>query len=471
MRHFCGALALLFFSVTITFGQAQPLENVHIKKDTLRSLNAWMQRGTLSLHHRTFLMGTANQGELSDYYALATGLGTGFKTARIYGLSFGVSGNFYFNLASNVQHKDSTTNGVNRYEAALFDVADLEQRSMYRLEELYVRYHISKSRVTVGKMFLNTPFINLQDGRMGPTLVEGVWAETENIKWLRIEGGWLWKVSPRGTMRWYTVGESIGLYPTGLNTDGTKSNYPGQLSSKGVGVVAIHFTPHKNHHTQLWNYTIENMANTFFAKHESRFRLKGTHHIMIGAQYTRQDALKNGGNIEPRKTFIDKGASANIISGRIAYEQTAWKAGLNYTRITSAGRFLMPREWGREPLYTFMPRERNDGLGNVHAMTADVSYKLPKTGLTASLTYGLFLLPDVKDVRLNKYGMPSYHQVKGMLNYVFKGKLNGLNIQALYVFKKEVKTNLPLEAKYVFNKVDLHHFNLVVNYTIQFTRH
>lgn len=44
MRHFCGALALLFFSVTITFGQAQPLENVHIKQDTLRSLNAWMQR-------------------------------------------------------------------------------------------------------------------------------------------------------------------------------------------------------------------------------------------------------------------------------------------------------------------------------------------------------------------------------------------------------------------------------------------
>jgi hypothetical protein len=144
---------------------------------------------------------------------------------------------------------------------------------------------------------------------------------------------------------------------------------------------------------------------------------------------------------------------------------------LNYTRITSAGRFLMPREWGREPLYTFMPRERNDGLGNVHAMTADLSYKLPKTGLTASLTYGLFLLPDVKDVRLNKYGMPSYHQVNGMLNYVFKGKLNGLNVQALYVFKKEVKTNLPLEAKYVFNKVDLHHFNLVVNYTIHFTRH
>lgn len=72
------------------------------------------------------------------------------------------------------------------------------------------------------------------------------------------------------------------------------------------------------------------MANTFFAKHKSRFQLKGTHHIMIGLQYTRQDALNNGGNIEPRKTFIDKGASANIISGRIAYEQTAWKAGLNY---------------------------------------------------------------------------------------------------------------------------------------------
>lgn len=116
---------------------------------------------------------------------------------------------------------------------------------MYRLEELYARYqHLQVSRHS----WENVPQYAIhQSARwpMGPTLVEGVWAETENIKWLRIEGGWLWKVSPRGTMRWYNVGESIGLYPTGLNTDGTKSNYAGQLSSKGVGAAAIHFTPHK----------------------------------------------------------------------------------------------------------------------------------------------------------------------------------------------------------------------------------
>ena len=29
----------------------------------------------------------------------------------------------------------------------------------------------------------------------------------------------------------------------------------------------------------------------------------------------------------------------------------------------------MPREWGKEPFYTFLPRERNEGLGNIHAFT------------------------------------------------------------------------------------------------------
>jgi hypothetical protein len=27
----------------------------------------------------------------------------------------------------------------------------------------------------------------------------------------------------------------------------------------------------------------------------------------------------------------------------------------------------MPREWGRDPFYTFMPRERNEGYGDVNA--------------------------------------------------------------------------------------------------------
>ena len=34
--------------------------------------------------------------------------------------------------------------------------------------------------------------------------------------------------------------------------------------------------------------------------------------------------------------------------------------------------FLMPREWGREPFYTFLPRERNEGLGGVNAWTCQL---------------------------------------------------------------------------------------------------
>ena len=35
---------------------------------------------------------------------------------------------------------------------------------------------------------------------------------------------------------------------------------------------------------------------------------------------------------------------------------------------------LLPREWGRDPFYTFLPRERNEGLGDVHALMAQWNY-------------------------------------------------------------------------------------------------
>ena len=71
---------------------------------------------------------------------------------------------------------------MNRYEIGLFDIEDpSNKKDIDRLEELYLKYNFKNATITVGKQLINTPFINLQDGRMRPTVVEGVWTEINNV--------------------------------------------------------------------------------------------------------------------------------------------------------------------------------------------------------------------------------------------------------------------------------------------------
>jgi hypothetical protein len=84
--------------------------------------------------------------------------------------------------------------------------------------------------------------------------------------------------------------------------------------------------------------------------------------------------------------------------------------------------------------------------------------------LKPSLGYGHFYLPDVKDVADNKYGLPSYNQLNADIRYSFAGYLKGLSMQMLMVYKGALGETYN-ESKYVFNKVNMVNWNVVVDYT------
>ncbi len=110
-----------------------------------------------------------------------------------------------------------------------------------------------------------------------------------------------------------------------------------------------------------------------------------------------------------------------------------------------------------------MPRERNEGLGNVNAYVAKLNYNVPQSNVKTSISFGYFHLPDVKDYKLNKYGMPSYTQLNVDVRYIFSGLLKGFDTQFLLVGKLK-KGNTYENDKYVINKVNLIQYNLVLNY-------
>ena len=426
-----------------------------------RKLNT---RGEFHVHLRSFFMATDNAGSLKDYYALAEGAGLSFLSPKIYGFQAGVTGFFIFNLAStDFSIPDATTKGTNRYEIGLFDINNPNNtKDLDRLEDLYLKYNFRKSWAMAGRFELNTPFINRQDGRMRGTIEEGVYAEFNEVKNLKVEAGWLWMISPRSTISWYHLEDSYGVYSMGLNPDGTKSNYKNNISSAGNGLLGLTWSKNKNLKVQAWDIWAENVFNTALLQIDGEKSI-AANSLLAGVQYIRQDALNYGGNKVQSKTYIPKGSFSQVVGGRLGYRAGKHEVTINYTRITDDGRFLLPREWGREPFYTFMARERNEGIADMHAVNVRYAGNFSKSRLKPSLTYGHYYLPDVKDPSRNKYGLPSYAQINAEVKYSFDKKLKGLQLQLLVVHKIGMGETYN-DDRYVFNKVNMTNYNFVLDY-------
>ena len=102
---------------------------------------------------------------------------------------------------------------------------------------------------------------------MRPTEVNGLWLD-HKMKKTRIEGGLLYQISPRGTVKWYDVGKSIGVYSTGVNADGSKSEYENNTHTKGLAMLGITHKPNKSLAFQFWNIYTENIFRASFLQIE-----------------------------------------------------------------------------------------------------------------------------------------------------------------------------------------------------------
>jgi hypothetical protein len=423
------------------------------------------KKGKTNGHFRLFYMNTDNDDQLTDYNALAFGGGLKYETKNFKGFQLDIGGFFIWNItSSDLLKPDNTTSIMNRYEIGQFDQTDpSNKKDLQRLEDFYIKYNFKRSFIKYGKQVIKTPFINPQDGRMRPTGVQGFWAEINEVKKTKIELGWLTHISPRGTMKWYRAASSIGIYPAGSTIYGEKSDYKNHIDSKGTAIAGITYSPGKKIKMQLWDHWVENILNTILLQAEGKFAFDKHTQFTAAFQYIHQNVIHKGGNDDALKTYFDPSQKVNIygVSAGLQIKHSIIK--LNYSRIPKDGRFLFPREWGREPLFTFIARERNEGLGDVNAITINIGNKFFSEKLFTELSTGLYKLPDVKDFRLNKYGMPSYYQFNFNVKYFFDDLLSGLNIELLYLYKRG-NGNIYNDLKFVINKVDMHQLNAIINY-------
>lgn len=464
----------LFLSILLAFSSLAQNQEVNDKpsmwkgkynqaKDTTSLLYAF-KSGTFNGHFRYYFSSTINEGELTDYFANAGGGGLRYESNKFHGFQLATSGFYLFDLgSSSMTAIDSITGQINRYEIGLFDIENpANQKNMNRLEELYLKYNFKNAQLIFGKQLINTPLVNIQDGRMRGTAVEGLWMNFEPSKKWQFEGGYLYAVSPRSTLKWYKIDESIGLYPQGVNSSGIKSDYKGNLTSNGLGILSARFKP-KNFEIQVWDYYLDNILNTALVQAKYTKELSTTTKLVAEGQFIRQDVLNYGGNQNQAQTYVEKGAKSMTFGAKVSLKTKVFDYSLAYNRITKHGRYLFPREWGRDPFFTFIPRERTEGFGDLHAFVAKLDFKPKNSNFKTSLAAGYIALPDVKNFELNKYGIPSYYHLSWDAKYKFEKVFKNLEAQLLLTVKlREGETYG--NRRYVFNKVNMLLVNVVLNY-------
>jgi len=417
------------------------------------------------LSFRSFWMNTSysNSSLRSDYaLGLTSSVGGKFIFGKNWEVQTGyrVFGNAF---SSPFWEPDEFTGQPNRYEVGLFNQLDPRDRFFGRLELLSLSFTKSKFGFKVGKMGIQTDWVNAQDGRLSPTVVEGIHAWVAlNPSW-KVKGWGISRMNIRGSKDWLPVGETLGIYPQGRSTLGTLATYFGNTSSSWLGIWQLEGKikeKTKFHFSQTY---AANLFSTYWANFETaaknKFGLWGT-----GIQVGMQHGLGEGGNADPKKQYKDPKDLNASVSVNLNWRKGPWEAQLSATKVGGKGRWLSPREWGRDAWYTFIPRERNEGFETVAAAVGYISYRFEKAGMQVYTFSGVNKLPDLQDAAANKYNFPSYRQYNFGVKYAPK-KVKNLDFHLILVLKEPVTDEL-LTGAQQYNKVGLLHFNGIINWKL-----
>jgi hypothetical protein len=450
---------LFFLSMSSVFSQNTADSISSTKSSKKNSLLTILRNGNFQGKIRLFSSVTLNEGELSDYYANVVGINLRYETNKFHGFQLGINGYYGFNLvSSDLTKKDPTTNATNRYELGLFDIEDATNKfRLNRLDEMFISYAWKMSRVKLGYQSLNTPLINQQDGRMNPTQVAGIWGNYFLTQKFEFQGGFITHVSPRSTTSWYKVEDAIGINSQGIDPTGISGNYHHHISSKGIAVLGMKYNQDPRFSFQIWDYFLENIHNSIY----SDFKLRINNDAIQPWVIYGQGMIQNGGAFRSQNTYTSSNYFSSAWGIKLSKKFRNFETFLAFSRINKGDEFLFPREFGREPFFTFMPRERLEGSANTNAFVGSVNYT--KNNWKADLKMGYYKLPNATDFAFNKYGLPSFLQTNFSVKYAFDKFLKGLNIECLLVYKKAMPEQF-LAPKYYINKVNVFNGSLVLNY-------
>lgn len=450
---------LLLFAVHFHSANAQHQERQYESRqpDTIAKLVDVFRKAEIEGHVRNFFMTTINQGNLRDYYTNATGGAIGIKTMPYKGLSIGVKGIFtYQTFSSDLNKMDDRLHKVSKWEHELYDINDLDNyNDLDRLEELYVEYAFKKGSLTFGKMPIQeSNLVNRSDGRMKPFAFSGLQLRLAVDSSTSLHLAAIGKVSPRSTVEWYQFDEAIGIVNNGIQPSGKPANYRGQSDSKGFSVLGIEKNIGQTELT-YYNYHIHRMINTSLVEWYAPISKFG-----IKLQYALQFADSYQAQLDYENRYVQPHENGQFISVHSKWKQPKSSIALAYTHLFATGRFLFPRELGRDHLSTSISRSRAEGLGNANVLTLDYQYILNEQ-LSFQAEATTVIQNENGRAEFNKYNLDDYYQFNTRIHYTAQDFFEGLELSLLYVFKENYRQN---QAELIFNRSNFHQINCIINY-------
>ena len=428
---------------------------------SVHSLREIFSKGHWHGHFRNYFMATVNYDELEDYWTNATGAALLYETAPWHGFNAGVRGIFTYRTFSSTIHDGDAQHGGGKWEKQLYDVnRPDEKHDMDRLDELFVRYNSKHFEVIYGKQDINQgPLLLRRDGRMKPFVYRGLWSEFRNSKnhlWLGLIDG----VSPRGMTEWYDLNEAIGLIGRGYSPDGEKSHYHEASETRGLAVAGYKRKIADELELMGWAYLMDKMFGLYWAQADWK-----KDQLFAGFQYVHQHALPHQKTLDYHQRYYQPNEQANVISTQIGWNNGKLMLSGAYLHAFGTGRFLFPRELGREDFYVSQPRSWMDGFGNTDVYQIGAEYYFKRDN-QALLDISLYLDhvagPGYGNMEYNKYNLPVYDQLTATVKHHFHHIMEGMDVGLLYVARNSHELDEMNEAD-IYYRTNFHNINLVLN--------
>ncbi len=409
-------------------------------------------------HFRNYFMNTINRGDLQNYYTNATGGAVGFTTGNFKGFEIGVKGIFtYKTFGSDLGIEDAVTGKNAKWEYELYDVLNKGNfNDLDRLEELFIRYRFGNSYLSYGKLETEfTPLLNHSDGRMKPFAHRGAWAHLNFGLKHQVNLAWLDGASPRSTTEWFPMEETIGLFYNGFQPNGDRAEYHEFYPSSGLGILNYNFR-NENFQLKFYDFYLDNVMNTIWA--EAGYELAN---FKFGIQYVYQNPFSYSQDLDYLHRYVQPGENGQVLSSQLSWEKYGLNLALAYTHAFDSGRFLFPKELGRDQFFTSIPRSRLEGLGNVDVFTLKAEYYLSKPNLHLGVEMQHLQGPETDNFEFNKYNVDESFQTNSHLRYHADGFLEGLSFDILWIYRKNHNYT---DAQSIFNKSNFNQLNFVTNF-------
>lgn len=448
-------IALFIVATFASFARAEG-DSVEV-----HSLKEIFSKGHWHGHFRNFFMATINYGELEDYWTNATGGALLYETAPWHGFNAGVRGIFTYRTVSANIHDGDAAHGGGKWEKELYDVTRPDEKhDLDRLDELFIRYQSSHFDLVYGKQDINEgPLLLRRDGRMKPFVYRGFWGQyfdTKNHLWL----GWIDGVSPRGMTEWYSLNEAIGTIGEGYSMDGIMAHYHEKSQTRGLAVLGYQRKLNDNLNATEWIYLLDRM----FAMYWSQFDWE-KNNFFAGLQYVHQHALPQQKELDYHDRYYQPDEQANVVCGQFGWNTGKLKMSAAYLHAFDTGRFLYPREMGREDFYVSQTRSWMDGFGNTDVYQLGAEYFIKRDQqdlLDLSLYLNHVQGPGYGNLEFNKYNLPVYDQLTASVKHHFHHLMEGMDLGLLYVARSSNEVG-EMSENDIYYRTNFHNINLVLN--------